>query len=293
MRQMTPQLAAALARQATTFCHAWKILRADGVALGFTDHDGAFAFDGVTFAASSGADSTERESNLGFAQGGADLVAALDSPQLDEEALANGRYDGARVETWLVDWQDPAKRMLLDIHALGEVRRNGRVFTAELRGLAHRLDETRGRIFRAACDADFGDRRCGLDLSAWTVAGAVLGADAAGLIRADLGAQGSGAFTQGCIVFTSGRHQGLARDVRRHARSGEGHLLALWSELTPPPQAGDAFNLSAGCDKSFATCRDRFANSVNFRGCPHMPGADYVMSYPSASDIASGGDLAR
>lgn len=34
------------------------------------------------------------------------------------------------------------------------------------------------------------------------------------------------------------------------------------------------------CDKRFATCRDTFANAENFRGFPHMPGNDAVISGP-------------
>ena len=35
-----------------------------------------------------------------------------------------------------------------------------------------------------------------------------------------------------------------------------------------------------GCDKRLATCRARFANAVNYRGFPHMPGNDFVTYYP-------------
>ncbi len=38
--------------------------------------------------------------------------------------------------------------------------------------------------------------------------------------------------------------------------------------------------VTIGCDKSFATCRDRFANALNFRGFPHMPGIDRILSVP-------------
>ena len=48
--------------------------------------------------------------------------------------------------------------------------------------------------------------------------------------------------------------------------------------------AGDAFTLRAGCDKQFATCRAKFANAVNFRGFPHMPGDDFVLSYATQGD---------
>ena len=35
--------------------------------------------------------------------------------------------------------------------------------------------------------------------------------------------------------------------------------------------------LLAGCDKSLATCRDRFDNLVNFRGEPYVPGLDKMV----------------
>jgi uncharacterized phage protein (TIGR02218 family) len=50
--------------------------------------------------------------------------------------------------------------------------------------------------------------------------------------------------------------------------------------MPEPLVAGDAFTVTAGCDKRFATCRDRFANAANFRGFPHIPGNDFLVSYP-------------
>jgi len=43
---------------------------------------------------------------------------------------------------------------------------------------------------------------------------------------------------------------------------------------------GDAFTITSGCDQRFATCRHRFANGVNFRDFPAIPGNDFVISYP-------------
>ncbi len=37
------------------------------------------------------------------------------------------------------------------------------------------------------------------------------------------------------------------------------------------------------CDQRFETCRDRFSNTENFRGFPHLPGNDFVLSGPAAS----------
>ena len=50
--------------------------------------------------------------------------------------------------------------------------------------------------------------------------------------------------------------------------------------MPEPITVADAFTVTAGCDKRFATCRDRFANGVNFRGFPQIPGNDFVISYP-------------
>ena len=37
------------------------------------------------------------------------------------------------------------------------------------------------------------------------------------------------------------------------------------------------------CDQGFDTCKERFGNVDNFRGFPHMPGADFILSGPAAS----------
>ena len=50
--------------------------------------------------------------------------------------------------------------------------------------------------------------------------------------------------------------------------------------MPEPIAAGDTFDVTAGCDKQFSTCHDKFANVVNFRGFPHIPGNDFVISYP-------------
>ena len=47
--------------------------------------------------------------------------------------------------------------------------------------------------------------------------------------------------------------------------------------------------LAAGCDKSFATCRDRFANAINFQGFPDIPGDDFIAATPVSGGLNDGG----
>ena len=67
--------------------------------------------------------------------------------------------------------------------------------------------------------------------------------------------------------------------MKTHRVALDGVLLELWQRAGEPLALGDAFTVTAGCDKRLATCRDRFANALNFRGFPHIPGNDFVIAY--------------
>ncbi|MBN9061308.1 MAG: beta tubulin [Rhizobiales bacterium 65-9] len=278
MRPLPPALVASIAGDATTLAKCWKATRRDGLVLGFTDHDRDIAFDGVTYAANSGVQGSDSEANADFAVGGADMSGALSSDGLSERDLAKGLWDDATIEVFIVDWSNPEARVAVDEGAIGEIRRQGAAFVAEMRGMAHRFDEERGRRFVASCSASLGDARCGVNLLAWTASAEVAGADGAALLRsAGLAGYADGLFRAGALRWTSGENAGLIQEVRDHRAEGAEAVLTLWS---PPPfaiAAGDAFTVSAGCDKRFATCRDRFSNAANFRGFPHIPGSDLLM----------------
>jgi uncharacterized phage protein (TIGR02218 family) len=69
--------------------------------------------------------------------------------------------------------------------------------------------------------------------------------------------------------------------------------LALWQQMAEPVAEGDLFVVSAGCDKRFETCRTKFANAVNFRGFPHLPGNDFVVAYAVPGEPGHDGSPAR
>jgi uncharacterized phage protein (TIGR02218 family) len=65
--------------------------------------------------------------------------------------------------------------------------------------------------------------------------------------------------------------------------------IELWRSMPAPIEAGDTFVVTAGCDKTFATCAAKFSNGLNFRGFPHIPGNSYVLATPSPGDPANDG----
>jgi uncharacterized phage protein (TIGR02218 family) len=295
MRQISSDFAATLASTITTLCHCWRLARRDGVVQGFTDHDADIVFAGATFAAASGFDASEMEAILGLSTGGGEVSGALSSDVLSEDDLANGIWDGASVEIWLVNWSAPDQRVLLDVATIGEVRRSEFAFTAELRSAASFLDQESGLLFQRLCSADLGDARCKVALTAPAFAcdGSVLaGATPIGFSAALNRDYASGFFTGGTLTFTSGSNSGVTRQVKDHAVAGTNVSFLLWTPLAYPTAAGDGFTVTAGCDKTLTSCREKFNNLANHRGFPHMPGNDIIISYPNSNDpIFDGGSL--
>jgi uncharacterized phage protein (TIGR02218 family) len=283
MRAIPSALQAKLDSGVTTLARCWLIARNDGVRQGFTDHDEDVIVGDVICRAGSGLSGSEVTAKLGMAVDASEMSGALSDDSLNEYDLAAGRYDAAGVELWLVDWSEPSLRVLLAKGSLGEVRREGTAFAAEVRGLSQRLAEDSGRRFTATCSADLGDVRCTVDLAnaAYHNSGTVLALSAVSAFTASgLDAFADGWFSAGKLTFTGGANAGLAIEVKSHGNSDGAVSFTLWQAMAQPIQAGDTFTVSAGCDKRFATCNVRFNNAVNFRGFPHIPGNDFVISYP-------------
>jgi uncharacterized phage protein (TIGR02218 family) len=281
MKEIDPGLAAHLATGATTLAWCWRLTRKDGASQGFTDHDRDVAFDGTTFEAAAGFTASEIKDALGLSVGNLEVSGALSSAHLAEGDLAAGLYDDAKIEIWRVNWQAPHQRVLMRSGSLGEVKRAGLAFSAEVRGLAHYLNQPKGRLFQYTCDADLGDTRCGVALSSSIHKGTgAIGAviDARRFTATGLAGFASGWFTRGLVRFTSGAANGQRAEVREHRLSGAIATLDLWVPARLPLTAGQTFEVTAGCDKHLATCRGKFGNAVNFRGFPHMPGNDFVTS---------------
>ena len=295
MREIEPAFQAQLESGATTHCRCWRIDRKFGDPLGFTDHDRNITFEGVVFEASSGFAAGEIERSLGLAVDNGAASGALRSDKISERDIQSGAYDGAEVRQWVVDWRDPANRLLTFRGELGEIRRGDSAFEVELRGLTERLNRPVGRDFLHVCDAQLGDSRCRFDLSApgYESAAVVTGApDARTLTVNGLSGFDDGWFDDGVLTMTSGvlagRRFGIA--TQRSAPGGEAAIM-LTADLSIAPEAGDALEVVAGCDKRIETCRSKFANVANFRGFPFIPGDSWVAAYPVEGGDYDGGSL--
>ena len=90
-----------------------------------------------------------------------------------------------------------------------------------------------------------------------------------------------GWFAGGVLTWESGPNAGRAIEVKAWTQT-TGRLELLFP-VGYAIRVGDLFRLHPGCDKRLDTCIDRFANVLNFRGEPYVPGQDSLMTYPDAN----------
>lgn len=284
-----------LASGVTTLARAFAVTRKDGVELGFTDHDRDLIFDGITFRAGSGMTAKAIQQATGLSVDNTEAFGALQSEAITEEDILAGRYDGAEVRGWLVNWADVSVRVLQFQGSLGEIVRKGGAFNAELRGLSEALNQEQGQIYHARCSAVLGDARCRFDLNqlGYSEERAVEEVEGARVFRfADFTGYDDRWFEKGRFRVLTGAAAGLVGSVKND-RLGKGDIrtVELWQALGAAPAVGDLVRLEAGCDKRADTCRLKFTNFDNFRGFPDIPGEDWLMSYPVGAGINDGGSL--
>lgn len=279
----------------TTVARCWKLTRADGVVMGFTDHDRDLTFDAVTFRADSGLSARAVERSASLAVDNAEAIGALVDAGLTEPDIMAGLYDGAELELWEINWAVPAQRRVAFRGHLGEIARAGGSFRAELRGLTDALNQTRGRVFQPQCGAVLGDSACRFDLGApGYVAEAAIGSAADGQRFGLSGLAGFAPrwFELGRLEVLDGPAAGQVGVIRADRLAPEGtRAVALWQALGRSPRVGDRLRLIAGCDKRAETCRQKFNNFMNFRGFPHIPPEGWILSYPRQDGLNDGRGL--
>ena len=263
-----------LAEELTHLALCWRLVRCDGVALGFTSHDRPLLVNGLRHQSRPGMSPSAVVLGDGVTADDMEVAGALSAGALTGADLLAGRWDGARLDLFLVDWRDPdAGQQWLAEGTLGDVAVGTGAdagFTAELIGPGAALAASVVESCSPECRAELGDARCKVDLRPRERLMAVTAVaqdrvQIAGIVAAD--------YVQGEMAVLDGPNAGL---VRRLLAKDSG-----WLVMDEPLAlaTGTRVRLREGCDKRFVTCRDRFANARNFRGEPHVPGADLLTRY--------------
>jgi uncharacterized phage protein (TIGR02218 family) len=312
---LTSQLKALHENNIHRYAVLWRLERADGTILRFTDHNTDITFKGNTYLAAVGfqVSATQRSSGLSESnKEGNGIIVPVSATGIKEEDLRGGRYRNAKVTEYLIDWQYPwageyykTKYTLADItYTDGFWKTNmvsesrflrlpvGKVFSRNCR---HRLGEA--NHYLSDSGLSMFESRCGFVLTG-TVPGV------SGTITAKTNTTVSvvtnarkkfsvaianittnypaNVFRFGVAKFTSGKNSGLSFEISANtlASGVTASVITLFIDAPYDIAVSDAVTLTVGCDKTLATCNTKFANKLNFGGFPDIPGMDRAIFIP-------------
>lgn len=256
----------------------WRIARHDGVTLGFTSHDRDLAFDGLRHRAAPGMVPSAIRRDASLESELLEVEGVLSHDAICAADLAAGRFDLARVTIGIADWETLDHAPLFE-GTLGAISATGNAFEAELRSakdtfLTDLVPRTSPTCRAAFCGAD-----CQLNAASFTHLAKLAAYDDAANAVSFLGGPPTQSMQHGFVRWLDGPSAGIimpVADVLENALI----LDARFDEATPP---GTRALLREGCDHTLATCATRFANALNFRGEPYLPGNDLLARYPTSA----------
>ena len=276
MKTASANLKAHLQGETLTICTLWKITRTDAEVFGFTDNSRDVTYSGVLYEAATGHTPSGVKTTSDLSVDNLEVQSILSSGKITEDDLHAGIWDYATIELMVVNYKALADGpMRFRKGWIGSVKTGRTYFVAELRGMMQSLQQSIGRIYTAACDADLGDARCGVTLASFTVTGSVTTATSGRVFTDTARTEADNHFAGGLITWTSGDNDTYQMEVKGSTSAG---VITLQQAMPHGTVIGDTYSLSAGCDKLLETCKTKFNNVINFRGFPHVPGQDKMIA---------------
>lgn len=253
----------------------WRVLRRDGVTLGFTSHDRDIWLDGVLHRAAPGMVPSAIRRSGGLEADSAEVSGALSHDSIDPDDLAAGRFDKAQVLIGLVDWQS-GEAELIWRGKIGAVSEEAGRFTADLQ--SQKADLQRDPVPRTspACRAQFCGPGCGLSAARFTHEAVILSVDpSANSVRVETTAD-LATLLGGRLRWLDGLQAGQSAGIA----AVEAGALVLDVPVDAAIRAGARAELLEGCGHTLDICATRFGNAINFQGEPFLPGNDLIARYP-------------
>ena len=262
------------ARELDTAATWWRVFRRDGVTLGFTTHDRDLWFEGILHRAAPGMLPSAIRHTVGFEDDPGDVEGALNHAAVTEADLAAGRFDQARIESGIVDWETLECATLYS-GEISSVSREGAGYRAEMVSAKARLERDPVPLSSPSCRARFCGPGCGLNPVAFEARANVIAVDSdAGTVTLDIA--GTSAYRYGTLRWLGGPSTGRTSRIL----DTEGARLVLADPADIDFSGTVPVRLREGCDRTIATCSARFGNATNFRGEPFLPGNDMLAQYP-------------
>ena len=257
-----------------TVASYWRLMRTDGVTLGFTTHDANLWFDGVMHLATPGMVPSSIRRSASFDADSAEVEGAISHDTINSCDLAIGRYDQAVVVIGLVDWESLEHQPIYS-GRIGAVTEQAYGFAAELQSRKADLDIDPIPRTSPCCRASFCGPGCGLSALVFEHEAGVAAQDIAGNGVALTCDANFANLVGGSLRWLDGPYAGMVMGIG----STIGGKVVFDAPMDLIVPAGTRAIAREGCDRTLGTCSSRFAHAVNFQGEPFLPGNDAIMRY--------------
>ena len=279
MRNISINLKNHLQGSVLTIANCVLIQRTDGVQLGFTSLDIPLILNGVTYQSTSSISASAINSSASSGVDNMQIHGILSSNLIIDEDVRAGLYSNAVVTFSVVNWMSTADGQAILLKGrIGDMTLMDGQYVAEFRSLSQLLKQQVGRMCSYSCTVRrLGDNQCKVNIASFTTTGiSVTSAASSTTFTFGSDVQAASYYQYGIVHFTSGRNIGIEKEIKSHTVSG-GALITLRESFPYPVIVGDVANLIAGCDRLITTCTNKFANSANYHGFPHLPGSDRLV----------------
>lgn len=252
-----------------------KIITKSGTIYGYTDYDSPLIVEGTTYTPAPGLKRTTLTSTANDEVSNQELGSGwVDAPEND---LIAGKFDNALVEVAFCSWQNPSYgRVIIQRGNIGVIQWTADGFRADIQSHMRQLQRNISFITTAGCRHQLFNQfsnntlgACTLNEASYTYTGTVTATSVDRLVFTVSGISQPAQFLQnGILTWTSGSNAGLKYEVKSHTSGPT--VIELYLPTFVAIEVGNQFTVTAGCDKSLATCKSKFNNLINFGGFPHI-----------------------
>ena len=270
---ISPALKAHLGQTTTTLATCTKLDLLDGTEYRFTDHDQPIDYNGDTYVPTSGYSPSAADSKIDLSVDNLNIIGVIDDDALKVEDLLAGKFDYAEARISMLNYADTSMgELVLIAGKLGRIEVTDNKYVVEIRGLTQHFAQSVGEPYTVLCTADLGDTRCTVDLAPLTQLLTVAGVDAQEpdrIFTTDL-TDADDFFNLGLVTVLTGDNTAFVMDVKKYTQASG--LVELYEPMPFPFKPGDTANIHPGCDKTWETCKNVYANKLNYRGFKDLPG---------------------
>lgn len=276
-------------RSALYLASCIEIRRRDGAVYRFVARDRDLIFEGEVYEAAGGVQGSDQVAEDGAEAGSVEVLGYAASAAISDDDIRAGRFDGAEVIAFTVDWageldgEELFGRIGETAYLIKRITRNDDgTWRAEMVDRLDLLSREVGRYARRSCPWTLGDTRCQVDLAAYTDTATITTmTDARRIFTASAAAVATdGYYASGLATFVTGANAGLSMEIASYSA---GRAVSLAMPLPFDLAIGDQVDLVKGCDGSWAACK-AFGNAVNFGGFPAMPGTGEMARFARAGN---------